>query len=73
MCIVVGMMLNTKCWTCFCCAPCKSEFINHNQTFIPYLDVSILSRDLHQKKLVLSSSKSWCDDQLSHQESQDKV
>jgi len=27
------------------------------------------SRDLHQKKLVLSSSESWCDDQLSHQES----
>ena len=32
-------------------------------------DVSISSRDLHQNKLVLSSSESRCDDQLSHQES----
>jgi len=36
---------------------------------MPYFDVSISSRDLHQKKLVLSSSESLCDDQLSHQES----
>ena len=43
--------------------------INHNQTFMHYFDISISSRDLHQKKLVLSSSESWCDDQLSHQES----
>jgi len=33
--------------------------IHHSQqTFIPYFDVSISSRDLHQKKLVLSSSES---------------
>jgi len=32
-------------------------------------ELSISSRDLHQKKLVLSSSESWCDYQLSHQES----
>jgi len=37
--------------------------------FLPYFDVSISSRDLHQKKLVLSSSDSSCDNQLSHQES----
>jgi len=47
----------------------KSEFFNHSQTFIPYLDISISSRDLCQKKLVLTSSESWCDNQLSHQES----
>jgi len=38
------------------------------KTLIPYYDVSISSRDLHQKNLVLSSSKSWWDDQQLHQE-----
>jgi len=33
-----------------------------------YPNVSISSPDLHQKKLLLSSSESWCDHQLSHQE-----
>ena len=37
----------------------RSKFMNYNQTFIPYFDVSISSRDLRQKKLVLSSSKSY--------------
>ena len=36
-----------------------------SKRFIYYVSISL--RDLHQKKLVLSSSESWCDDQLSHQ------
>jgi len=40
-------------------------------TLSPYLDVSISSRDLHQKKLVLSSSESWCDSWSSHQDSEE--
>ena len=51
-----------------CCFTVKNSSIT-TKTFIPYFGVSISSRDLHQKKLVLSSSESWCDDQLSHQES----
>jgi len=39
-----------------------------NKTLIPYFDVSLSSREFHQKKLVLSSSESWCNNQLSHQE-----
>jgi len=33
-----------------------------SKPLIPYFDTSISSRDRHQKKLVLSSSESWCDD-----------
>ena len=48
------------------------EFM-HNNSYITtkvfnYLYFSVSPRDLHQKKLVLSSSGSWCDDQVSHQE-----
>ena len=45
----------------------KNSYIT-SKTLILYFDVSISSRYLHQKKLVRSSSESWCDDQLSHQE-----
>jgi len=45
----------------------KNSYIT-TKTLIAYFEVSISSRDLHQKKLVLSSSESWSDDQLSHQE-----
>ena len=49
------------------CYEIENSYIT-TKTLILYFDVSISSRDLHQKKLVLSSSEFWCDDQLSHQE-----
>ena len=43
------------------------------KTLIPYFDISISSRDLHQKKLVLSSSESWCNNWSSHQDTKNWV
>jgi len=57
---------------CFLVVPCSSrlflnvrsrKFIFHNQNCNAlFWRIDLITRDLHQKKLVLISSESWCDD-----------